>query len=539
MRAHLRAFHAYISILASVATAGAITVSQPSLGSAASEQSCLITRPGTRFAPSTGQVFFRFLAQSVREGQKLDVEWIGPSGQVASTVPFDTLPAAPSLCLMTQLPVGGFAPGGQPGRWTVRVVSAGAVLHASVFEILPDANAGGFVIRAVTHRGADAGSHLSIDGLGFSTSVIVNIAQYNASGGWTYIHFLFPATASSTNITATVPKLATGEYIVILKDPAGRLSAPARFVIAAVGGYRLPFRPQDNWVVTQGPYGGFSHWGRSLHAYDLAPQSGSCVVAMRAGVVTAQDLGYGQTPHLRIFGNYVTIAHEDGEYSHYAHLRTGTFVVKTGQRVEAGQALARVGNSGHSFGVHVHVHVTKAAWISTPSVPFRFEDAPYRPGFRGPVTSRNVSAHGDCGRNGAPPVFLSSGGTPTVAGRSAIAPTWTGQVAVADWWHKTLVVPRGSATLSVQLGWAAREKEGERDFDLYLISPSGRQYNPHADRTGYATPSETEEAFTIAHPEAGIWQISVQGVRGNGEMMDFWVSRGISGGAKGQGGGDI
>lgn len=519
----------FLFSLAWAATLPAITVTQPSLGTAASEQSCVITRPGTRFAASASQVFFRFLASGVQNNQRLDVEWIAPSGHVASTVPFETLPAAPSLCLLTQLPVGGFAPASQPGRWAVRVMHRGNVIHISNFEILRDANAADFVIRSVTHRGGEADSELSVEGAGFSTSVIVNIAQYNAAGGWQYIHFLFPASATPNNIAVKVPKLSAGEYIVILKDPAGRLSAPARFVIAAAGGYKLPFRPADHWVVTQGPYGGFSHWGRSLHAYDLAPLSGSCVVAMRGGIVTAQDLGYGQTPHLRIFGNYVTVAHEDGEFSHYAHLRTGTFTVKTGQRVEAGQALARVGNSGYSFGVHVHVHVTKSAWISSPSVPFRFEDAPYRAGFRGAVASRNFSPRGDCNQTGAPPVFLSSGATPSVGKRAA--PTWTGKVAVADWWHKTLMVPAGSATLSVQLGWEAREKEAERDFDLYLISPSGRQYSPHADRTGYATPSETEETFTIANPEQGVWQISVQGVKGSGELMDFWVSRGINGAA--------
>ena len=519
----MRALPIYISVLASVSAVPGITISQAALGSAASEQSCVVTRPGTHFAASTSQVFFRFLASGVTANHRLDVEWISPSGQIASTVPFETLPAAPSLCLMTQLPVGGFAPAGQPGRWTVRVTSRGTVLQSSTFEIVRDANAAGFVIRSVIHRGGDTDSELLVEGNGFSNSVIVNIAQYNASGGWQYIHFLFPSTATPNTITVKVPKLATGEYIVMLKDAAGRLSAPSRFVIAAIGGYKLPFRPDDNWVVTQGPYGGFSHWGRSLHAYDLAPLNGSCVVAMRGGVVTAEDLGYGQTPNLHIFGNYVTVAHDDGEFSHYAHLRTGTFAVKTGQRVEAGQALARVGNSGYSFGVHVHVHVTKSGWISSPSVPFRFEDAPYRPGFRGAVTSRNFSPRGDCGQSNAPPVFLSSGATPSVGKRAA--PLWTGKVAVADWWHKTLLVPHGSGPLSIQLGWEAREKEAERDFDLYLISPSGHQFSPHADRTGYSTPSETEEAFTIARPEAGVWQISVQGVKGNGELMDFWVSR--------------
>ena len=511
-------FRLAVLVLVWGAAARAVTVGSASLGSAASEQACAITRPGTRFGAAVGQVFFRFVAQGVAAGERLEVEWVSPAGTVASAVPFESLPAAKSLCLLTQLPVGGFAPASQPGRWTVRVASNGFVLAAQAFEIVADASLNAFAVASVVHRGEGAESELVLDGAGFHPSVIVNVAQYQAAGGWQYLHYLFPAKVTDSRITVRVPKLPAGEYIVILKDAAGKLSAPARFVIAAAGGYRLPFRPQDRWVVTQGPYGGFSHWGRSLHAYDLAPVAGSCVVAMRGGVVSAYDLGLGQTPHQRIFGNYITVAHEDGEFSHYAHLRAGSFVAKTGDRVEAGQALARVGTSGYSFGAHVHVHVTKSHWISTPSVPFRFEDAPYRPGFRGAVTSRNGSALGDCSRSATGGALISS----THVGAGMAKPTWSGRVAVADWWHQPMLVARGLRSLSVELGW---DGVAERGFDLYLVSPSGRQYNPHADRTGYAA-GASQERFTIANPEAGTWRISVQGVKGSGEAMEFWVSRG-------------
>ena len=231
----------------------------------------------------------------------------------------------------------------------------------------------------------------------------MNIAQYSASGGWRYLHALLPRTYQASRITVRLPALGAAEYLVILRNPDGKLSAPARFVISR-GGYRLPTPAGEAWMLTQGPYGSFSHWGRSQHAYDIAPMSGACVVAMRGGVVSAYDLGYGQTPNLRIFGNYITITHENGEFSHYAHLRAGSFRVRTGQTVERGQALATAGTSGYSFGTHLHVHVTKEHWISTPSIPFQFEDLPAaaRPGFRGAIASANTSAAGNCaGRRGS------------------------------------------------------------------------------------------------------------------------------------------
>lgn len=78
-------------------------------------------------------------------------------------------------------------------------------------------------------------------------------------------------------------------------------------------------------------------------------------------------------------------------------------------------------------------------------------------------------------------------------------------------------VKRGTKTLSVQLGWPAG------DFDLYLVSPSGRRYSVYDG--GGVRAGTAEESFTIVNPEPGAWRVSVQGVQGSGELMDFWVLR--------------
>jgi hypothetical protein len=276
------------------------------------------------------------------------------------------------------------------------------------------------------------------------------------------------------------PKLEPAEYLIVLRNPDGALSLPARFVVSTTGGYRPPTAAGEQWRISQRPYGSYSHWGRSVHAYDFAPLGGQYVVAMRGGTVLAHDLGLGQTPGLRIFGNYITIRHGDGEYSHYAHLRTGSFRVTTGQQVEAGQILAEVGNSGYSFGRHVHVHVTRSESISAMSVPFQFDDRP---------TTTVASA-----------VRPAPAPAPT-------RPRWTGQATFAEWWTHLLTVPSGARRLRVQLGWADRGNE----FDLYVISPSGTTYRPE------------QTAVEVARPEAGAWRVSVQAVRDGGSGGSFWV----------------
>ena len=62
------------------------------------------------------------------------------------------------------------------------------------------------------------------------------------------------------------------------------------------------------------------------------------------------------------FGYFVTVRHMiAGEYytSLYAHLKKGTFQVKEGDKVQAGQLLGEMGTSGASTGVHLHWEIWK------------------------------------------------------------------------------------------------------------------------------------------------------------------------------------
>jgi murein DD-endopeptidase MepM/ murein hydrolase activator NlpD len=56
----------------------------------------------------------------------------------------------------------------------------------------------------------------------------------------------------------------------------------------------------------------------------------------------------------RIVGNHLVLDLGDGTHALYAHVRRGSFAVREGERVRAGQVLARCGNSGNSTEPHVH-----------------------------------------------------------------------------------------------------------------------------------------------------------------------------------------
>lgn len=54
------------------------------------------------------------------------------------------------------------------------------------------------------------------------------------------------------------------------------------------------------------------------------------------------------------YGNYVIIQHSDGNYTLYAHLDANSITVRSGDAVDQGQVIAKMGTSGNSTGPHLH-----------------------------------------------------------------------------------------------------------------------------------------------------------------------------------------
>src|SRR5262249_28132286 len=60
-------------------------------------------------------------------------------------------------------------------------------------------------------------------------------------------------------------------------------------------------------------------------------------------------------------GNFVVLDHGQGLFTFYAHLQPNTVKVVRGDRVEAGQELGRLGNTGNTSAPHLHFHVMAGA----------------------------------------------------------------------------------------------------------------------------------------------------------------------------------
>jgi hypothetical protein len=74
-------------------------------------------------------------------------------------------------------------------------------------------------------------------------------------------------------------------------------------------------------------------------------------------------------------GNHVVIDHGNGEFSLLAHMMAGSVLVTQGQQVSQGQPVGRLGNSGDSFGPHVHYQLQSGPdWPSADALPCAFSN---------------------------------------------------------------------------------------------------------------------------------------------------------------------
>ena len=79
------------------------------------------------------------------------------------------------------------------------------------------------------------------------------------------------------------------------------------------------------------------------------------IVSYSNGTVNMATNGYGNGQGEGVnwaYGNFVKILNDDGTVCLYAHMEYTS--VKVGQRVSKGQVIGRMGNSGNSFGGHLH-----------------------------------------------------------------------------------------------------------------------------------------------------------------------------------------
>ncbi len=287
------------------------------------------------------------------------------------------------------------------------------------------------------------------------------------------VEITFPRPLVSSSSESTPSPLAV-ELTGLGRPPAGYLMAPLKLL--------YPSSPFGFRVSPLSGAGGDFHLGQ-----DYAAPCGTQVYAADSGVVRAAGW------HPWGGGNRVEIDHGNGLISTYNHLES--IAVRSGDSINVGQAIARVGSTGWSTGCHLHFetilnghHVSPLKWglIPVRSVGAGPADLrTYLPGFGapspGPVTWTIPVGQG----NEPPPAPRWVSSPTTVAG----SPSWTAS-------PLSQLRPADSGTLSPNEPAASGTPSPTPSEPSGPGSPSPTPSEPSGPGTASPTPSEPADAGT-------------------------------------------
>lgn len=114
-----------------------------------------------------------------------------------------------------------------------------------------------------------------------------------------------------------------------------------------------------------------SHFG---YGAEVLAVGDATVVSARSHLPEDDAVSTARRPLYEASGNYVSLDLGNGRYVHYEHLRPESLKVRVGDKVQRGQVLAELGNTGDSTGPHLHLHVSNAATpLAGEGLPFALE----------------------------------------------------------------------------------------------------------------------------------------------------------------------
>lgn len=179
-----------------------------------------------------------------------------------------------------------------------------------------------------------------------------------------------------------------------------------RIVVNAKARITNPFGPKHKNGVDIGWIGG----------------DGDNIYAHSDGVVTTVVTGRpknNNTSGMDTYGNYVDIKHDNGFLTRYAHL--SQVDVKKGDRVTVGTKIGYMGESGNTYGKHLHFEVRRPDGYSTNPTPYLDGDLPDMPNGSmkkdepvAPEQSTEVKKEFDVGDKVVPTKLIDYNGTPVV-----------------------------------------------------------------------------------------------------------------------------
>ena len=170
------------------------------------------------------------------------------------------------------------------------------------------------------------------------------------------------------------------------------VAVPSESVAPSFGGLRGPLPPQVFPSFGQPVFAGGD--GTVVLARDGAPDRGSRNSWLLLPLFVVESALRGIGGERFVFGNLVVIKLDHGGYQALAHLQHGSARPAVGDRVAAGEQVARCGNSGNSTEPHLHLQLMNRP-SPTAAVGYSFLLRGIRIDGPDAVTERGVPARGE------------------------------------------------------------------------------------------------------------------------------------------------
>ena len=175
------------------------------------------------------------------------------------------------------------------------------------------------------------------------------------------------------------PPLQGGPWVA--GSGPGNVSHHRRQIVLLDGSLHLSSRFAIDWIRLKNSKesSGDEQDNRSFFSYDqpVLAVGDAKVVSTRDGIPENIPGHFGKgkiavgISYDTLYGNMIVLDLGERQYAHYGHLKPGSIQVKEGDHVRRGQVIGRIGNTGSSFGPHLHFEIT------TSSSALRGEGLPY------------------------------------------------------------------------------------------------------------------------------------------------------------------